>query len=158
MWRSSWWKRNAASAPLGEGSGAVEGGMEEGELRHDRSGGFAAMVHRDLEVEAIALLVVGRPEMRECEILFEQRRPAAARRVPHLYSAAIHGLARAPGDVRQTRRKAPFGVNRFERIPIHRQPDKTPRRRSAALVGERASAVIRAFAFGNGPGEVDLER
>src|SRR5437762_7873319 len=87
--------------------------IEERQLPHNRVSAFAPVLHRDLELDRHAGRVVRRRQMREREILLEQRRPATARRVADLLSTRMDRRARAPRDGRQLRWKPALGVDRL---------------------------------------------
>src|SRR5712671_3816656 len=110
------------------------------------------MLHSDLHTDFRSGRMLG-PEMRQRHVALEQRRPAAARRVPELLvpAAIVDGHARAPRLARQPRRQAYVGVQLLQRIPVDRQTRELPRRAALAFGVERRLAVVALLVGRNGP-------
>src|SRR5947207_3364467 len=126
-------------------SGPLPLGVEERELAHPGVGALASVLDGHLDLNRRIRREVRSLEVREREILLEQRRPASARGVAHLLAAAIDRDAAAPGDGRERGCQAHRPEERLEGIPVDFDPYEAPRG-SARLLGPPATMdpVIRA--------------
>src|SRR5258708_1355345 len=95
--------------------------------------------------------------MSERDVLFEQRRPAAARRIADLLAVGVERHAHAPGGAWQARGEADLGVKALERIPLELDADELPLRTALLFGGERLPADEALLVETHGPGEVELE-
>src|SRR5687767_15893425 len=75
--------------------------IEERQLAHARGGSLALVLDRHFHFHFGVRREVRRAQVSEREIFLEQRRPAPARRVTDLLTAAVDRCARAPGHARQ---------------------------------------------------------
>src|SRR5688572_17393234 len=101
--------------------------VEEWLLHHARRGPFAPVLDRDLDLEPGLRSEMRRAQMRERDVLFQQRRPAAARRIAGLLGAGVDRHAHAPGGRRQPRRKADLRIEALERVPLDLDSGEAPR-------------------------------
>src|SRR5262245_10632009 len=107
-------------------------GIEEGLLHHARRGALAAVLDGDFHLQRRARHGPAGLEMREGDVLLEDRRPAAARGVARLLAPGVERDARAPRLARQSRGEPDLGVETLQGIPVHLDADELPLR--AALL------------------------
>src|SRR5687768_807147 len=115
-----------ASRPREPASRAFPRRIEERQLLDRREGALAAMLHRHLDLDFGARRGMRGTDVPEREILLQQRRPGAARRVTDLRAASINRMARAPGDVRHVRREPAVAMETLEAHPVDLQADERP--------------------------------
>src|SRR5262245_23063105 len=132
-------------------------GIEERLLRDPRGGALPAVLHGDFHLQGSAGRGAARLEVGQGDVLLEQRRPTAARRVADLIAADVERRARAPGRGWQARGEADLRIEAFERIPLHLDADELPERSAALLLGERALPDELLLVEIHGPAEVELE-
>src|SRR5687767_3127654 len=94
------------------------------------------MLDGDLHVQLGPGLGPARAQMRECDVLLEERRPAAARRVARLLGAGVDRNARAPGGLRQPGGEPDLGVEALESFPADLDADELPLRPARLLGGK----------------------
>src|SRR3954470_18920688 len=96
--------------------------------------------------------------MGERDVLLQQRRPAAARRIADLLAAGIERYAHPPGGARQPRREADVRVEALQRVPLELDADELPLRTARLFFCERVPADKALLAKIHRPAEIQLER
>src|SRR6185503_14745408 len=133
----------SANCPMGHAVmrlGALSLGIEERLLHHARAGALASVLDRDLHLERRPGRRPARLQMRERDVLLEERRPAPAGRVAGLLLGGIDRHAHAPGGAGKARREAELRIQLLHRVPVDLDAHELPLRPAAGFLRERLAA------------------
>ena len=97
-------------------------------------------------------------QVRERDVLLEERRPDAARGVADLPARRIERHAHAPRDAGDRRREADLGVMPLQRAPVDLDPDEAPFRAARVCGGQGLTPDEGLLAEVDGPREVQFVR
>src|SRR5688500_99527 len=130
--------------------------IEKRFLHYATGGTLAPVLDGDLDLELRAGARIRGAQMREGDVLLEQRGPPAARGVPRLFRAGVDRHAGAPRGGRQACGEADLGVQALERLPLDLDADELPLRPARRLGGERLTPHEALLLEIHRPAEIEL--